>query len=92
MISIDVITCLPEILDGPLNESIVKRAQEKKLIEINIHNLRDYSTDKHKKVDDYSFGGGGGMILQIEPIYKCCLLYTSPSPRDLYRSRMPSSA
>ena len=71
MISIDVITCLPEILDGPLNESIVKRAQEKKLIEINIHNLRDYSTDKHKKVDDYSFGGGGGMILQIEPIYKC---------------------
>ena len=58
MISIDVITCLPEILDGPLNESIVKRAQEKKLIEINIHNLRDYSTDKHKKVDDYSFGGG----------------------------------
>ena len=56
MISIDVITCLPEILDGPLNESIVKRAQEKKLIEINIHNLRDYSTDKHKKVDDYSFG------------------------------------
>ena len=49
MISIDVITCLPEILDGPLNESIVKRAQEKKLIEINIHNLRDYSNDKHKK-------------------------------------------
>jgi len=98
MISIDVITCLPEILDGPLNESIVKRAQEKKLIEINIHNLRDYSTDKHKKVDDYSFGGGGGMILQIEPIYKCIekikknkkideIIYMSPDGKKLNQKK-----
>ena len=66
MISIDVITCLPEILDGHLNESIVKRAQEKKLIEINIHNLRDYSTDKHKKVDDTPSGGGPGLVIRAD--------------------------
>ncbi len=68
---LDIITCLPELFDGPLNQSIVKRAQQKKIVEINIHNLRDYSTLKHKNVDDYSFGGGAGMVLMIEPIESC---------------------
>jgi len=68
---LDVITCLPDLFDGPINQSIVKRAQTKGLVEIVIHNLRDYSTDKHKNVDDYAFGGGAGMVLSIEPIDKC---------------------
>ncbi len=68
---LDIITCLPELFDGPLNQSIVKRAQEKNLVEIHIHNLRDYSTQKHKNVDDYAFGGGAGMVLMIEPIDRC---------------------
>ena len=60
-----------ELLKSPLNHSILKIAQDKNLIEIKIHNLRDFSENKHKKVDDYAFGGGGGMVLKIEPIYKC---------------------
>ena len=68
---LDIITCQPELLKSPLNHSILKIAQDKNLIEIKIHNLRDYSENKHKKVDDYAFGGGGGMVLKIEPIYKC---------------------
>ena len=67
---IDIITVLPEILDGPLNNSIVKRARDKGLVEIELHNLRDYATDKHKSVDDYAFGGGAGMVMTIEPIYR----------------------
>ncbi len=65
---IDIITVLPELLESPLAHSIVKRAQDKGLAEIYIHNLRDYSTDKHKRVDDYAFGFGAGMVMQIEPI------------------------
>ena len=65
---IDIISVLPELLDSPLNHSIVKRAKEKGLVDIFIHNLRDFSTDKHKKVDDYSFGGDAGMVIQIEPV------------------------
>jgi len=65
---IDIITVLPKMFDGPLNQSIMKRAQDAGLVEINIHNLRDYSTDKHKSVDDYQYGGGAGMVLMIEPI------------------------
>jgi tRNA (guanine37-N1)-methyltransferase len=68
---LDIITCLPELFDGPLNQSIVKRAQSKGLVEIAIHNLRDYAENKHKNVDDYAFGGGAGMVLMIEPIDKC---------------------
>jgi tRNA (guanine37-N1)-methyltransferase len=71
MMRLDIITCLPELFDGPLNQSIVKRSQNKGLVEIAIHNLREYSTDKHKNVDDYAFGGGAGMVLTIEPIDKC---------------------
>ncbi|MEQ9305841.1 MAG: tRNA (guanosine(37)-N1)-methyltransferase TrmD, partial [Marinoscillum sp.] len=68
---LDIITCLPELFDGPLNQSIVKRAQQKQLVEIVIHNLRDYSTHKQKSVDDYAFGGGAGMVMMIEPIDNC---------------------
>ncbi len=67
---IDIITVLPEIMRGPLEHSIVKRAVEKKLVEINIINLRDFATDKHKSVDDYAFGGGAGMVMTIGPIYR----------------------
>ena len=66
---IDILTVLPELLEGPLNHSILKRAQNKGLVEIVVHNLRDFSTDKHRRVDDYPFGGSAGMVMQI---------YTSP--------------
>lgn len=68
---IDIITVLPQLLDGPLNHSIVKRAVDKGLANINIINLRDYSTDKHRTVDDYCYGGGAGMVMMIEPIWRC---------------------
>jgi tRNA (guanine37-N1)-methyltransferase len=68
---IDIITIFPEIFQGPFSESIIKRALSKKLVEINLHNLRDFTTDKHRKVDDYAFGGGAGMVMMIEPIDKC---------------------
>ncbi|MDE6382910.1 MAG: tRNA (guanosine(37)-N1)-methyltransferase TrmD [Paramuribaculum sp.] len=65
---IDIITVLPEMLTSPLSCSILRRAQDKGLVEINVHNLRDYTTNKHRKVDDYPFGGEAGMVMQIEPI------------------------
>ena len=68
MMRIDIITVLPELLQSPLNYSILKRAQDKKLVEIVVHNLRDYSLDKHRRVDDYPFGGEAGMVMQIEPV------------------------
>jgi len=68
---IDIITCQPKLLNGPLNNSIIQKAKEKKLINIEIHNLRNHTNNKHKKVDDYAYGGGGGMVLGIEPIYNC---------------------
>lgn len=86
---IDIITVLPELLESPLNHSIVKRAKEKGLIEINIINLRDFTSDRYKTVDDYAFGGGAGMVMMIEPVYKAIeklkserkydeIIYTSP--------------
>jgi len=66
---IDVLTLFPTMYQGILTESIIKRAIENKHVEINIHNIRDFSTDPHKNVDDYAFGGGKGMVLMIEPIY-----------------------
>lgn len=86
---IDIITVLPQLLEGPLNHSIVKRASEKGLVEIHIHDLRDFSLDKHRKVDDYSFGGDAGMVMTIEPIERAIrhlgtereyeeIIYTSP--------------
>ncbi|MBD5242572.1 MAG: tRNA (guanosine(37)-N1)-methyltransferase TrmD [Barnesiella sp.] len=68
---IDIITVLPEMLQSPLNCSIVKRAIDKGLAEIVVHNLRDYTTNKYRKVDDYPFGSEAGMVMQIEPIDKC---------------------
>lgn len=67
---IDIITVVPEILEGPLSASILGRVQKNGLLELHIHNLRDYSTNKWKRVDDYPFGGEAGMILQVEPIEK----------------------
>jgi tRNA (guanine37-N1)-methyltransferase len=87
---IDIITVLPELLDGPLNHSIIKRAQDKGLLSLHLHNLRDYSTDlKHRRVDDYAFGFSAGMVMQIEPIDRIIsqlkserdydeVIYTSP--------------
>lgn len=65
---IDIITVLPEMIEGTINTSILKRAQDKGLVTFELHNLRNYTLDKHKRVDDYSYGGEAGMVLQIEPI------------------------
>ncbi|NLB25957.1 MAG: tRNA (guanosine(37)-N1)-methyltransferase TrmD [Bacteroidales bacterium] len=67
---IDIITVLPEILSGPFDHSIIKRARNKKLVEIFIHNLRDYSENKHRRVDDYSYSKGPGMVMSVQPIEK----------------------
>ena len=86
---IDILTVVPELLASPLNESILKRAQEKGLVEIHIHNIRYYTEDKHRTTDDYPFGGEAGMVMKIEPIYRCIealkaereydeVIYTSP--------------
>ena len=68
---IDIITVLPEMLESPLGCSILKRACDKGLAEIHVHNLRDYTLNKHRKVDDYPFGGEAGMVMQIEPVDRC---------------------
>ncbi len=68
---IDILTVLPEMLESPLNCSILHRAQAKGLVEFHVHNLRDYSSNKHRKVDDYPFGGEAGMVMQIEPVDRC---------------------
>ena len=67
----DIITIFPKILDAYFNESILKRAQQARLINIKTHDLRDYTADKHRSVDDAPYGGGPGMVLMVEPIYKC---------------------
>lgn len=66
-----IITIFPQIFDSYFSESIIKRAQKNGLIKLNIHNLRDYTTDRHKTVDDTPYGGGAGMVMKVEPIYKC---------------------
>ncbi len=86
---IDILTVLPELLESPLNHSIVKRARQKGLVEINVINLRDFAKDKYRTVDDYAFGGGAGMVLMIEPVFMAIeklrgereydeIIYTSP--------------
>ena len=86
---IDIITVVPELLASPLNESILKRAQEAGHAEIYVHNLRDYTDDKRRTVDDYPFGGEAGMVMKIEPVFRCIeklkserdydeIIYTSP--------------
>lgn len=68
---IDILTVLPEMLESPLGCSIIKRASDKGLVDIRMHNLRDYTTNKHRKVDDYPFGGEAGMVMQIQPVDAC---------------------
>ena len=68
---IDIISVLPEMFESPLNCSILQRAQKKGIVEFHVHNLRDYTTNKHRKVDDYPFGGEAGMVMQVEPIDRC---------------------
>ena len=68
---IDIITIFPEFFESSLNFSILKKAKEKKIIDVKTHNLRDYSENKQKSVDDYQFGGGAGMVMNIQPIYNC---------------------
>lgn len=86
---IDIISAVPELLHSPLNFSILKRAQDKGLVEINVHNLRNYATGKHRHVDDYAYGFGAGMVLMIEPVDRIItklkterhydeIIYTSP--------------
>jgi len=78
---IDILTVLPELIESPLNHSIIKRAQEKGIVEVLVHPLRDFASDKYKSVDDYAFGGGAGMVMSIEPVYKAI---TSLSKKRTY--------
>lgn len=71
MMRIDLITAVPSLLTGPLDYSIVGRAREKQLVDLHIHDLRDYTEDKHRKIDDYPYGGGAGMVLAAQPIFSC---------------------
>src|SRR5689334_20105926 len=68
---IDIITCLPRLIESPFNDSILKRAQDKGLVTVKVHDLREYATNKHRTTDDYAFGGGAGMVMMIEPIDRC---------------------
>lgn len=68
---IDIITCLPNLLESPFSDSILKRAITKEIVQVNIHDLRQYATDKHRTTDDYAYGGGAGMVMLIEPIDRC---------------------
>ena len=79
---IDIITVLPEMLEGFVNGSILARAQRKGLVDIHIHNLRDYTTDKHRRVDDYPFGGFAGMVMQCQPIDACISSLRAERPYD----------
>ncbi len=94
---IDILTIFPGMFDGPFSYSIVKRALEKKLVEIHLHDIRDYATDKHRRVDDYPFGGGAGMVMMIEPVERCLdalkleraydeIIYMSPDGERLDQS------
>jgi tRNA (guanine37-N1)-methyltransferase len=71
MLEFHIITAFPNFLESPLNESIIKRARERHLVSFHFHDIREYATDKHRKVDDYPYGGGAGMILKPEPIFRC---------------------
>jgi tRNA (guanine37-N1)-methyltransferase len=81
---IDVLTLFPPMLDGFLSESMLGRAQEAKLFEIKVHNLRDWATDKHKTTDDRPFGGGAGMVLKCEPVFDAIEQVSTPGCRRIY--------
>lgn len=83
---IDILTLFPGIFKGPFEESIIKRAQEKKLVEIKIHNLRNWAIDRHGTVDDRPYGGGAGMILMIEPIFKALEKFKSQNSKVILLS------
>ena len=68
---VDILTCLPQLLESPCGHSILKRAIDKQILSLHLHNLRDYTLDKHGKVDDYAYGGEAGMVLSIEPVARC---------------------
>ena len=68
---IDILTIFPEMFDGPFNHSIIKRAKDKGIVEIYLHNFREYTTDRHHAVDDYAYGGGAGMVMMVQPIVAC---------------------
>jgi len=74
---IDIITCLPELLKSPFSDSILKRAIDKGLVSVNVHDLRSFATDKHRTTDDYAYGGGAGMVMMIEPIDRCISILKS---------------
>jgi len=94
---LDIITCLPRLIESPFSDSILKRAQAKGLVTVNIIDLRQYATNKHRTTDDYAFGGGAGMVMMIEPIDNCIahlksqrtydeIIYTSPDGERLTQS------
>lgn len=98
---IDILSVVPDLLTSPLNHSILKRAQEKGLAEIVVHNIRDYTLDKHKKIDDYAFGFSSGMVMQIEPIDRLIthlksersydeVIYTSPDG-EMFNQKVANS-
>jgi len=89
MMHIDILTIVPELLESPFNHSIVQRAKTKRIVELTVHNIRDYATGKHRRVDDYAFSGDAGMVMMIEPVYRAItdlkncrkydeVIYTSP--------------
>jgi tRNA (guanine37-N1)-methyltransferase len=82
MMRIDIITVLPELLKSPFEASIMKRAQEKGLVEVHFHNLRDFALNRYGQIDDYQYGGGAGMVMMIEPIDKCILQLKSQRNYD----------
>ncbi len=79
---IDILSVVPGLLESPLNHSIIQRAKDKGIVEIYIHNIRDYSEDKHRRVDDYSFGGDAGMVMRLEPIVKAIETLTAEREYD----------
>ena len=97
MIHFDIVTIFPEVISAYTNSSIIKRAQEKELVKINIHNLRNWAKDKHKSVDDKPYGGGPGMLMKIEPIFNCLkdlkkeksiVILTSPKGERLTQKKL----
>ena len=79
---IDILTIFPAMFQGPFSHSIVKRALDRRLVEIHLHDIRDFATDKHRRVDDYPFGGGAGMVMMIEPIERCIRSLSNERPYD----------
>ena len=98
---IDLLSAVPELLESPLNHSIIKRAKDKGIVDIKIHNIRDYTLNKHRKIDDYAFGFSAGMVMQIEPIDRLIthlksereydeVIYTSPDG-EVFDQKMANS-